>query len=305
MNPSDDLLFRVFAVTVAAFFGLNVGSFLNVVAHRLPLQLSVVRPRSRCPNCLTQIRAIDNIPVLSWLLLGGRCRGCKGRISARYAAVEILTAALAVHVVVAIVLLPQPDRIAEVAAWARAGATFLLVAAMLAASLIDLDHRILPDEITIPGMWAGPAVAAFLPEIVFGRASRGAFDVPSWVPDAWPVPLQAALVSGLGVAAGGLILWALSAVGSRVLGKDAMGFGDVKFLGMIGGFLGPGLVLVALVLAALVGSVVGVIRLLMTGDRYIPFGPFLAVGAYIALLHGHALVAWYLGFVLGAGAGGG
>jgi leader peptidase (prepilin peptidase)/N-methyltransferase len=274
---------------LAALFGLNVGSFLNVVAHRLPLGLSVVRPRSRCPVCLTPIRAADNVPVLSWIALGGRCRGCKGAVSPRYAVVELLTGALFLHVVWALVA--GPGRLGEGAAWAHAAVVLVAVAAMLAASLVDLDHRILPDEITKTGMWAGPVACAFVPEVVLGRG----LEVPSWVPAAWPLPLQAALVSGLGVAVGAGLLWGLGAIGSNVLGKEAMGFGDVKFLGAIGGFVGPILVLLVLVLAAVLGAVVGLARRAATGDRYLPFGPYLAIGAHVALLHGPALVGWYLG----------
>lgn len=282
-------------VGIAAFLlGANVGSFLNVVAHRLPLGLSVVRPRSRCPACLTPIRATDNVPVLSWTLLGGRCRGCKGRISPRYALVEVFTGVLALHVVGTLLLAPH-GALERGAAWAHAGVAFVLVAALLAASLIDLDHRILPDEITIPGMWAAPVAAAFVPSLVLGARLQ----VPGWVPDpvasSWPLPLVAAIVSGAGIAAGAGVVWSLGAIGSRVLGKDAMGFGDVKFLGMIGGFVGPGMAILALVLAAFVGAIAGIVRLAATGDRYIPFGPFLAIGGHVTLLHGDALLGWYLG----------
>ena len=280
-----------FLLTLALLLGLNVGSFLNVVAHRLPLELSVVRPRSRCPGCLTPIGALDNIPVLSWVLLGGRCRGCKGRISGRYAAVELLTGALFAWTVWALVI--APERAGEGAAWAHAGVIVVAASALVAASLIDLDHRILPDEITISGMWAGPALAALVPELVLGRT----LESPQWVPEAWPLPLRAALVSGVGVAVGAGVIWGIGALGSRVLGKEAMGFGDVKLLGAIGGFVGPLGALLALVLAAFVGAVVGLLRLAATGDRYIPFGPFLAVGALVSMLHGADLIAWYLAAV--------
>lgn len=291
MNAAETEAFRWVAAVFAALFGMNVGSFLNVVAHRLPLGLSVVRPRSRCPACLTPIRATDNVPVLSWVLLGGRCRGCKCRISPRYAAVEALTGLLALHVACTLVL--EPGRQGDGAAWLHAAVAFVLVAALLAASLIDLDHRILPDEITIPGMWAGPAAAAFVPALVFGHPA----EPPAWLPGSWPLPLSAALVSGAGVAVGAGVIWSLGVAGSAAFGKEAMGFGDVKFLGMIGGFVGPGPVLLALVLAAAIGAVAGIARLLLTGDRYIPFGPFLAAGGVVTLLHGHDILDWYLGLI--------
>lgn len=280
------------AAAGAFVFGANVGSFLNVVAHRLPQGLSVVRPRSRCPACLTPIRALDNVPIVSWILLGGRCRGCAGSISPRYAAVEAFTGLVAVHVLAAVVL--HPSRSGEAAAWAHAGIVFAVSAALVAASLVDWDHRILPDEITIPGMWAGPAICAVVPEVVLGPGLA----VPGWMPSAvgagdWPAPLLAALVSAAGVAAGAGSVWTIGEIGSRVLGKEAMGFGDVKFLGMIGGFAGPAGALLALVVGACAGAVAGLVRLALTGDRYIPFGPFLALGGHLAMLHGADAVEWY------------
>jgi leader peptidase (prepilin peptidase)/N-methyltransferase len=289
MNAAESAFVARFGIVVAFLLGMNVGSFLNVVAHRLPLGLSVVRPRSRCPCCLTPIAATDNIPVLSWLLLGGRCRGCRTRISGRYASVELLTGALGAWAAWALVA--DSGRADEGAAWAHAAIVFVALAAMTAASLVDLDHRILPDEITLPGMWAGPPLAALLPELLLGPTR----DAPEWVPAAWPAPLQAALVSAAGLAVGGGVIWGIGAVGTRALGKEAMGFGDVKFLAAIGGFAGPVGALLALVVAAAVGAVVGIVRLSMTGDRYIPFGPFLAVGGAVAMLHGPQIVGWYLG----------
>ncbi len=271
----------------AFLFGANIGSFVNVVAHRLPMELSVVKPRSRCPACRTPVRAIDNIPVLSWVLLQGRCRGCKGRISPRYALVEIFMGLLSLHSF--FVLVAGPGRALDGGAWMAWVVVFVLTASWLAASLIDLDHTFLPDRITITGMWAAPALVAFVPEVLLGPELR----IPNWMPLDQPVPLAAALVSGCGVAAGAGVIWALGVIGSRVFGKEAMGFGDVKFLGMIGGFVGPGGAIVVLVLAAFVGAVAGIARTLLTGDRYIPFGPFLALGAYAVLLHRPDLLdAW-------------
>ena len=278
---------RAFLV-VSFLFGANVGSFLNVVAHRVPLGLSVVRPRSRCPMCRTPVRAIDNVPVLSWLLLRARCRGCKSSISVRYPAVELLVGLLAAYATAAVVF-GGAAHASPAAAWVHAGAVFAVTAAMTAAALIDIDHRILPDSITIPGMWSAPVLAALVPELVLG-AER---EVPSWL-SACPIRLAAVVVSALGIAVGAGVVWSLGAVGSRVFGKEAMGFGDVKYLGMIGGCVGPAGALLALVVAAFAGSVAGLVRVLLTRDRYIPFGPFLAVGGYFALVHGRAFVAWYL-----------
>lgn len=282
------------AIVAAFAHGATVGSFLNVVAYRLPLDLSVVHPRSRCPMCLTAVAARDNIPVVSWMLLGARCRGCKGRISARYPAVELLAGLLAAHIAWAIAV--RTGLVLDVRAWAHVVVAFGLTSALLAASLIDADHRILPDAITKPGMWAGPVLAAFLPEMLLGPD----LEIPSWLPAAsasWPPWLAALALSVAGLAVGGGVVWGIGFLGSKALGKEAMGFGDVKFLAMIGAFVGPGGALLALVLAAFAGSVGGMIRLAMTRDRYIPFGPFLAGGGYVVLLHGRELFAWYEGLL--------
>ncbi|MCG3134487.1 MAG: Leader peptidase PppA [Planctomycetes bacterium] len=281
----------------AVLFGANVGSFLNVVAHRLPMGLSVVRPRSRCPECRTPIGALDNIPILSWMLLRGRCRGCKGRISARYAAVEALTGVL--FAVVVHVLVIAPGAAGEPSRWIWAGAVAVLTAALLAASLIDLDHTILPDEITLGWMWPAPVVAALVPELTLG-ADLGA---PAWLPGAcedWPVRVIAAVASLAGIVVGGGIVWGIRASGSLILGKEAMGFGDVKFQGMIGGWTGPAGALLSLVAASVVGAAAGVVRMIVTKDRYVPFGPFLAIGAWLFMLWGGAFLGWYLG-LLGRG----
>lgn len=286
----------------AFVFAANIGSFLNVVAHRVPLGLSVVRPRSRCPSCRTPVRAVDNVPILSWIALGGRCRGCRGAISIRYAAVEALTgisAAYAVHVLV----FSGGGLPTQAAPWAHAIAVFAVTATLLAAALIDIDHRILPDSITIPGMWLGPVLAAAVPEMVLWPPSlvRMTADL---MPAGCPERVDAALMSVAGIAFGAGLIWSLGAVGSRVFGKEAMGFGDVKYLGMIGGVVGPAGALVALVAAAFVGSLAGFVRLVLTRDRYIPFGPFLAIGAYFAMVHGRGFVGWYLAHFAGLGASG-
>jgi prepilin signal peptidase PulO-like enzyme (type II secretory pathway) len=223
---SEPFLPAVFAWVVAFAFGLNVGSFLNVVAHRLPMGLSVVRPRSRCPACRAPIGARDNLPVVSWLLLRGRCRGCKGRISGRYPAVELVAGGLAVVVVHLLVV--APDAVSDPWAWLHAGAVFLVTAALFAASLIDLDHTILPDEITLGWMWPAPVVAAVLPQMTLGPSLLA----PWWLPEALqglPTRAIAAIASLAGIAVGGGLVWLVRAVGSALVGKEAMGFGDVKW----------------------------------------------------------------------------
>jgi leader peptidase (prepilin peptidase) / N-methyltransferase len=243
----------MFPVAVA---GMLIGSFLNVVAWRLPRGESLVRPRSRCPQCETPIRPYDNVPVLSWLLLRGRCRRCKVPISARYPAIEAATAALYVAV-----------------ALGRHGAldvvlALLLVTALVPIALIDLDRRLIPNAITLPASVAAVAAAALLD--------------PGFVPEQ--------LIAG--AAAGGFFLLA------ALVHPRGMGMGDVKLAGMLGLYLGRAVapaVLVALVAGVLVGALVIARKGAREGRKTaVPFGPFLALGAVVALFAGDALVDAYL-----------
>ena len=269
-----------FAV-VLGVFGLLVGSFLNVVIHRLPLMMerawraecagledssvaatpdmafNLIRPRSRCPHCEAPIAAYDNIPLLSWLVLGGRCRRCKARISGRYPLVELTAGVLA-----------------GVAAWRFGFGPLALYAAgmswtLLALALIDYDTQFLPDDLTLPLLWAGLAVNL-----------TGAF-----------VSLPAAVI---GAMAGYLSLWSVYWAFRLATGKEGMGYGDFKLLAALGAWLGwaalPGII----ISAALVGAAIG---LLMVGigrharGKPIPFGPFLAAAGWLHLIWGDALQA--------------
>lgn len=252
-----------FLVIWAGLVGLIVGSYLNVVVHRLPKGESTVTPRSRCPACGAAIRARDNLPVLSWLLLGGRCRDCRAPISPRYPATEALTGALFAYAV------------------ARFGWTLDALAAALLGSLlvalagIDLDHFLLPDRLTLPGLALGLALAPFLAE---GSLARG--------------------VQGALVGAGVLLL--LAGAWELVKGVEGMGLGDVKMLAMIGAFLGVAGVVVTLVVASFAGSVAGLA--LMARGRgglasKLPFGVFLAAGGLVAIFFGPALARAYLGLL--------
>jgi len=236
--------------------GLVIGSFLNVVIARLPAGVSIVHPGSACPRCGAAIRWYDNVPVLSWLLLRARCRSCGGAISWRYPAVELLTAVLftlAAH---------------------RFGPTFdlgpalLLLAALVAITGIDLDHQIIPDVITIPGIVAGAALSIAIH------------------PARW-------LDTLLGVALGGGVFFVIILVS-----RGGMGGGDMKLGAMMGAFLGWKLALLAILLGVFAGGAVAVV-LLSRGSHGrkdpVPFGPFLALGAVISLLWGDGLLGWYLG----------
>jgi len=243
----------------AALLGFVTGSFLNVVIHRLPRGASVVRPRSRCPYCDGPIRALDNVPVLSWVLLRGRCRRCSAPISARYPMIEGLTGLLFVACV---------ERFGP-SAEAIAAAVFCSL--LLALAAIDLDHFLLPDRITLPAIAVGWLLQPWLPTTSFLDAVVGAL-----------------------VGAGALIL--LINVWYWLRDEESMGLGDVNMLAMIGAFLGWQGVASTLFFASFLGAVVGLglvaaRRLTLKGK--LPFGFFLALAALLSLFAGEALVDWY------------
>jgi leader peptidase (prepilin peptidase)/N-methyltransferase len=251
-------------VAIALLFavgGLLVGSFLNVCIYRLPRRESLLWPASHCPSCERPLSWFENVPVVSWLVLRGRCRTCGVRIPAMYPAVELVTAVLFAGSYLAYGLQPLlPVRI-------------VFGCAMVVLFVIDLQHRILPNVITLPGIVAGFAASLLLP----------------------PGPLA----SLIGIVAGGGVLWGLSEAYYRVRGHEGLGMGDVKMLAMIGAFLGWRLMLVTLFLASFAGSIIGIA--MMTGGRggmktALPFGTFLAIGALVASVVGEQLLTWYLGF---------
>jgi leader peptidase (prepilin peptidase) / N-methyltransferase len=251
----NDLTFAA----LVGVLGLFVGSFLNVCIYRLPRGRTVLWGRSHCPSCDRQIRAWENIPVVSWIALGARCAGCGTRISAQYPIVELITAVIFAG-----------------AAWLY-GPSLLLVARLIFASamivlfVIDLQHRILPNVITLPGIVVGLAFSLVLPP-----------------------GLLAALI---GAALCSLLLFGMGELVSRALGKEALGFGDVKMIAMMGAFLGWQLTLVALFLASFAGSVIGLGLVAITRNRdyEIPLGSFLALGAIAAATMGQPLLDWYIG----------
>ena len=246
---------------VALLMGLCIGSFLNVVIYRLPLGQSLVSPRSRCTKCGYELRWYDNLPVLSWAFLGGRCRQCRAPISAQYPIVEIITALLFVLVVS---LTPVGPLLVS---------RLILVAILVALFGIDLEHQILPNVITLPGIAIG---------LMFSLIAS-----PGW---------KDALV---GAALGAAVLYGIAAAYYAVRREEGMGMGDVKMLAMIGAFLGWQGVLVTLVLSSFSGAAIGLA--LIAAQRggmklALPFGTFLAAGAVAAMLAGDPLIAWYAGF---------
>lgn len=250
---------------LAFLFGAVIGSFLNVVIHRLPQGESLVRPRSRCPGCGEPIRASDNIPILSFLLLRGRCRHCQAPIPWRYPLVETLSGLLCTAL------------LATFGLSLNFFAYFAFAAALLAVVFIDLDWQIIPDSISLPGIPAG-IVLSFLLE-------------PGW-PDFGP---KSALLAAL---IGGGLLWAVAAGYQWLRGVEGMGLGDVKLLAMLGAFLGLRSLPVILLVSSVTGALAGLGVMLATGRGLraaIPFGPFLVLGAYCYLFFGEELIRWYLG----------
>lgn len=251
-----------FLAGACALLGLVVGSFLNVVVHRVPRKESVVTPRSRCPGCGSTLSVRDNVPVVSWLLLKGRCRTCQQRISARYPAVELATAALFAATAVRLG-----------ADWALP-AFLVVVAGLVAISFVDLELFIVPNRILYPTL----LVAA--PLLLAAAA----------IDDDWSGARSAAI--------GGVLGWVMLLV-IHLISPAGMGFGDVRLAGLIGmalGWLSVGHLFVGLFLAFLLAAVVGV-ALIATGVKgrkdKVPFGPFLAAGAMLALVFGSAILEWY------------
>jgi leader peptidase (prepilin peptidase)/N-methyltransferase len=269
----------------AAILGLAIGSFLNVVIHRLPIMMerdwaaqcaelrgeapppaepfSLLRPRSRCPECERPVAAMENIPVVSYILLRGRCRGCGKAISLRYPFVEILTAVLF-----------------GFAAWhfgptPAAGGAMVFTAALVALTFIDADKQLLPDDITLPLLWCG---------LLFNVSAVYA-DLSSAV---------------IGAVVGYLSLWAVYWLFKLVTGKEGMGYGDFKLLAAIGAWLGWQVLPLVILLSSLVGAAIGIALIVLARrGRHIPmpFGPYLAIAGFVAFHWGHSLNQAYLGLL--------
>jgi leader peptidase (prepilin peptidase)/N-methyltransferase len=285
--PDLNLIPPAFGYIIAGGFGAIIGSFLNVVIHRVPLEESIVFPNSRCPSCGSVIAFYDNIPILSYLVLGAKCRGCKAHISIRYPAVELLTAALFVGV-----------------AW-HTGLTaslpfdLIFASALLALVFIDAEHMILPNVITYPGIVFALIARIAIPYLTgtphfddLPSLSSGALaGMPIWV-----VSLAGALIGAL---IGGGSLWLMGWTWEKLRGIEAMGLGDVKMMFMVGAYLGWRLTILTIFVGVLTGSVIGVLLMARQGQRnmqmLLPFGVFLGLGAVAALLFGAPLVEWYAG----------
>ncbi len=246
--------------TIAFVYGLCIGSFMNVCIYRLPLSRSLIRPGSACPQCGRSIPFYDNIPVVSFLLLRGRCRNCGASISWRYPLVELLGGLTALATV------------ARFGLGLPALVYFVFIAALIVVTFIDIDHRIIPDIITLPGIVLGLAVSFLLPRTSFTEAL-------------------------LGTLLGGGSLLAVAVVYRLITKRDGMGMGDVKLLAMIGALIGWKGVVFTIFIGSVAGSLIGFLLVFVQRRKdlklAVPFGPFLSLGAILYLFAGPELTYWY------------
>jgi len=252
-------------------FGLIVGSFANVCIYRLPREESIVMPGSHCLSCGKPISWHDNIPILSFIFLRGRCRNCKGSISFQYPLVEFLTAFL---------FLMSFRFIGVSAALPFYWYLFVL---LIIATFTDFAHLIIPDVISIPGMVVGLLASFIFPEIMKAASHT-----------------EGLVRSFIGLLAGGGAIWGIGILGKAVFKKDAMGGGDVKLMAMVGSFLGVKIALFSIFLGSLFGAIVGgvlIVSRLKTRKDYIPFGPYLALGAVSSFFWGEKMLDWYFGLL--------
>ncbi|MBK6751449.1 MAG: prepilin peptidase [Pyrinomonadaceae bacterium] len=265
--------------------GTCIGSFLNVVIHRVPNELSLL-PSSACPNCKASIRFYHNVPIFGWLMLGGKCKDCKEPISWRYPAIEALTGLVFLIVYMQIGLTPYLP------------VAFAFVSTMIALIFIDAGHMILPNVITYPLFVIALVIRVVYPIVFEGNYFTDTAYAPisylnTW--PAWAVSLAGALFGAL---VGGGSLWLVGAIWKALRGVDAMGLGDVKLLLGLGALLGWRLTILTIFIGAFTGAIAGILVIARQKEKdmqtQIPFGIFLGIGSIIALLFGDRMIAWYL-----------
>jgi len=304
--------FTDFGAIATFLFGLVFGSFLNVVIYRVPRGQSVVKPRSACPNCSTQIRAYDNIPVLSWIILRGRCRDCGHPISARYAIVELLCGFLFVS---AYFYAAPVDTIVAIWTLLKLCVFFFLLLPLI---FIDFEQHLLPDMLTIPGIVLGLIFSLLVPV-----GGMPVFVIRKMLALRWPLPAISVVDSLVGAALGAFFIYAVGEIYFRLRHIEGMGFGDVKLMAMVGAFLGAKLALFTIFTGAVLGTIFGLITTLAVWRKRIqrrkkrhennvfgrswtsarlmfryyevPFGVFLGSMAILSVFLGNRMVNWYLG----------
>jgi len=249
-------------VILIFILGLIVGSFSNVCIYRIPKNESIVYPASHCPKCRSKIKPVDNIPLLSFILLKGRCRNCKSKISIQYPIVELLTGLI--YLIIYLIYGLNIQTLVYI----------ILSSALIIIAFIDLNEQIVPDVISLPGIVIGFIISFFVSYISF-------------------------INSALGVFVGGGIILVIGLTGSVIFKKEAMGGGDVKLAAMIGAFLGWRYIIISLFLGFFIGALAGIILILSkikSREDAIPFGPFIVLGSFITLFWGEQIISWYLGF---------
>lgn len=255
-------------ITMSVFIfllGISIGSFLNVCIYRMGREQSVVRPASHCPNCKKPIQWRDNIPLLSYILLKGRCRDCGQRISSRYFFVELLTGLIFLAIYQRFGLTP------------KSFGYFIFVSALIVSTFVDFDFQIIPDEISLGGI-----AVAILWSFIFPALQNA------------PGHLLGLRQSLLGVLVGGGALWILGCVGDFIFKKESMGGGDVKLLAMIGAFMGWQTALLCLPIASVIGAVVGIGIKIKTKESIIAFGPYLSLGALVSMFWASKIIGFFL-----------
>jgi len=257
-------MFEIVSNIFVFLSGICIGSFLNVCVYRMGREQSVVKPSSRCPHCQKPIRWFDNIPLLSFLLLRGKCRDCGGKISFRYFFIELLTGVI-------FLALYRDLGLSD-----RFFAYAILLSGLIVATFVDFDFQIIPDEISLGGIAVGLIFSFLFPTI-----------------HSTPLHWLGLWDSFLGVLVGGGILWILGCLGDFIFKKESMGGGDVKLLAMIGAFLGWKMALLTLPLASVVGAIAGIIVKIRTKQSLIAFGPYLSLGALICIFWSGAILSFF------------
>jgi len=253
---------EIILIFILGLLGLIVGSFSNVCIYRIPRNESIIYPASHCPKCHSNISPKDNIPLLSYILLKGRCRNCKNKISLQYPVVELLSGLtyLIIYWIYGVSI--------------QTLIYIIMSSALIVIAFIDLNQQIVPDVISLPGIVIGFILSFFVSYISF-------------------------VDSILGIAVGGGIIFVIGLAGSVIFKKEAMGGGDVKLAAMVGAFLGWKYIIVSLFLGFFLGALAGIFLILSkikSREDVIPFGPFIILGSFITLLWGEKIIAWYLGF---------
>ena len=280
------MFYYILFAAYAFFLGASVASFLNVCIWRIPREESVVSPPSHCPKCNAPIRWYQNIPIVSWLLLGGRCAVCKEAISPRYILVETLGGLLFLAAYAQWANPVLTDYLPPLGMTAISLRTmpveWLVAAGLILGSFVDLDHQWIPDRVTVGGILIGIPLCVLVPELQGESTWTGALE--------WSL---------IGAAAGFFGLWAIGWIFSKLFRKEALGFGDVQLVGAIGAFFGPAAVLFTLIVSSFAGAAVGIAMIAkgkarLGGFTAVPYGPFLALGALVWMYWGPALLKWYV-----------